>query len=324
MDPSNGTPRPRRPASANASAHLPLRLRVARALLRGWPLPRGRDRVERLLLGGFRRWPERADVPFAFGTLVDASLSAWPLGYRELFLHGQMEPSQVAVWRAVLRPGDVVVDGGANWGYWTLVAAALVRPGGRVFAFEPLPDTAAALRRNLEASGAPEVTLVQAGLDARPGTLALHVFADDPSGGFTSAGVPGALRPLRSVSVPAESLDDFAAREGVHPVLVKLDVEGGERAALLGARGLLAGERAPVVSFEWNEETAASMGYHPRDVLALLTAEGYRAYLPDARGALHPFDPAAEAATPMVWCVPPSGPGRERLARLLPAAEGGR
>lgn len=303
----------------NGGGAIPARLRLARWTLRHWPLPRGAHRAEALLLRGFRRWPERGDVDFAFGRLLDASLAEWPRGMRELWLHGVMEPAELAVWRALLRPGDAVVDGGANWGYWSLAAARLAAPGGRVLAVEPVPATAAALRRNLEASGCTAVQVVEAALAAEPGTVELSVFDDDPCGVAASVGRPEGWRPAGSVAVPALRLDDLLAERGMRPALVKLDVEGSELAALRGAPATVRGEAAPVVAFEWNVQTARAAGYHPRETLALLRGAGYAPYVA-GRAALEPFAvPADDGAewTPMVWCLPPAGPARARLAALL-------
>jgi len=299
---------------------LPLRLRLTRWLLRNWPLPWGADRAQAALLRGFSAWPARGDVEFRYGRLLDVSLEGWPRGYRDLFLRGVMEESEISVWRAVLRPGDDVVDGGANLGYWSLVAAGLVGPAGRVFAFEPVPATADTLARNVAASGANGVRVTRAALSHRPGEVVLHLFDDDPCAGTSSIGsVPG-LQPAGSTTAPAVTLDALVASEGADPVLVKLDVEGSETAALRGAAGLLARREPPVLCVEWNEDAAAGAGTHPREWMEMLREAGYRFYLAGRHGRLREFSIPGdvEGWIPMVWCIPGRGRLRERLAHLLP------
>lgn len=299
---------------------LPARLRVARWVLRHWPLARGADRAQEVLLRGVKAWPARGNVDFRFGLLMDVSLEAWPRGYRDLFLRGVMEESEVAVWSAVLRPGDDVVDGGANQGYWSLVAAHRVGPGGRVFAFEPVPATADALARNVAASGYATVRVTRAALAAEPGEVVMQWFDDDPVGNNSSVGSVAGLQVAGSTTAPAVTLDAFLAGEGARPVMVKLDVEGSETAALRGARALLAGEHPPVLCVEWNETTARAAGTHPDEWMALLREAGYGFYLAGREGRLQPFARAADTAdwVPMVWCIPGRGPLRERVAHLLP------
>ena len=70
-----------------------------------------------------------------------------PLGLR-LYRYPYTEP-EIELVRAILRPGDVFVDGGANIGLFSLVAASRVGPAGRVLAFEPASSTRAQLSRNV-------------------------------------------------------------------------------------------------------------------------------------------------------------------------------
>lgn len=305
----------------DASGAMPVRLRVARWVLRHWPLPRGSDRAREVLVRGVRAWPARGDVDFRFGRLVDVSLEPWPRGYRDLFLHGVMEEPEVAVWRAVLRPGDDVVDGGANQGYWSLVAADRVGPRGRVFAFEPVPGTADALERNVAASGCPWVRVTRAALAAEPGQVVIQLFDDDPVGNNSSVAAVAGLQVAGSATAPAVTLDDFLAAEGARPVLVKLDVEGSETAAVRGAAALIAGAEPPAFCIEWNELTARAAGTDPREWMDLLRAAGYGIYLRDGRkGVLQEMviPDEREGWVPMAWCVPSRGPARERFAPLLP------
>lgn len=302
------------------SGRLPARLRIGRWVLRHWPLPRGADRVQSMLLRGDRGWPARGDVDFAYGRLLDVSLERWPRGFRELFLRGVMTPGEVDVWRAVLRPGDAAVDGGANLGYWSLVAARLVGPRGRVFAFEPVPATAQALARNVAASCYANVRVTQAALAAEPGRVMMRLFQDDPLGVHASVGAVSGLRVAGSAAAPAVTLDAFLADEGAAPALVKLDLEGSETAALRGARALWTGAEPPVMCCEWNQAAARAAGTRPEEWMELLREAGYRFYLAGRHGRLREFAvPAgAEEWIPMVWCVPGRGLLRERLAHLLP------
>jgi predicted methyltransferase len=62
------------------------------------------------------------------------------------------EPEVTAVFGRVSRPGDVVIDVGANVGWFTLLAASLVGPGGKVVVCEPGPDNLAKLQANIDRS----------------------------------------------------------------------------------------------------------------------------------------------------------------------------
>ena len=71
----------------------------------------------------------------------------------QLYLRGEAETLIQRILTELLRPGMVFYDWGANIGLFSLLAARLVGPTGRVFSFEPDPDTAARLERNVARNG---------------------------------------------------------------------------------------------------------------------------------------------------------------------------
>src|SRR5215831_4806609 len=72
--------------------------------------------------------------------------SEQPYNYR--FLTGMYEPGTTKVVGRLLRPGMVVIDVGAHIGYYTKLFAKSVGKQGRVYAFEPNPETFAVLEYN--------------------------------------------------------------------------------------------------------------------------------------------------------------------------------
>jgi FkbM family methyltransferase len=154
----------------------------------------------------------------------------------QTYLRGEAEPVVQQVLAEHLRPGMVFYDLGANIGLFSLVAARIVGPTGKVFSFEPDPEVAARLRSNIVRNGFSNVTVVEAGLWSSSGKVSF-VKADASSpdhgtGRFVSAeNVAGV--PTRCVS-----LDDFVA-SAPPPDVIKCDVEGAEVEALKGAAKLL-------------------------------------------------------------------------------------
>jgi FkbM family methyltransferase len=148
-----------------------------------------------------------------------------------------------------LRPGDLVFDVGAHVGNRTRAFAAL---GCRVVAVEPQPHVAALLR--VLAGRVPDVTVVEAAVTDRPGRARLAVSDRNPTVSTISdawrdargqeAGFAG-VEWNRMVDVAATTLDALIAEHG-EPAFVKLDMEGGEVAALRGLTMPVKG-----VSFEY-------------------------------------------------------------------------
>ncbi len=111
---------------------------------------------------------------------IVADLST-PLGL-ELYRYGERVDPDLDLLRCLLRPGDVCVDGGANVGLFTLVAAAKVGPTGKVVAFEPAPKTHVALRANVELNGFSWVERREEALDDCAGERDLISFEAAVSG----------------------------------------------------------------------------------------------------------------------------------------------
>jgi FkbM family methyltransferase len=145
----------------------------------------------------------------------------------------------------VARPGDVVVDGGANVGFYTMLQASR---GARVVAFEPNHGTAAPLRAGIfrNALGG-LVTRVGAGLADRTGKQRFYVAASNIIGGSIFKDLDETdRRPAGEVELVA--LDEELPGLGVGPVdLLKLDVEGADCLALDGATNSLRLVRAVVI-----------------------------------------------------------------------------
>ncbi len=186
----------------------------------------------------------------------------------------------VQIYRRLLEPGDVHVDAGANIGILTLLAAHEVGPTGRVYAFEPHPVTLEGLRRNVELNQMANVHIVAKGCWHEPGTATLHDFADGHCGEPSIANVYD--KTLKSTfEIETTRIDDIV--DG--PVkLIKIDVEGAEHQALLGAERLFQGPAKPHIIIELNVRTCQSLGYHPLEIVDYLMDRGpYRMHLIKSR-----------------------------------------
>lgn len=128
----------------------------------------------------------------------------------------------------MIKPGSVVFDIGANIGFFSLLASRLVGTHGAVYAFEPHPRNAAILRRHVTLNHASNVTVIEAAVSDRSGQVRL--MGDGSTARVDSQGV----------SVAALALDDLHDDGNIRtPVVIKMDVEGAELAALKGMRELL-------------------------------------------------------------------------------------
>ena len=187
--------------------------------------------------------------------------------------------------KEALRPGAVALDIGANLGCYSVLFGQWVGPTGKVFAFEPSPQTFAGLRRHISLNRLSGVVVpVQAAVSDASGSAAL---SDD--------GVPGTNRLIcpaeaaearRQLSVATVTVDDFCEREKIVPDLIKVDVEGLELAVLRGARRTIraCGDRLKLF-VEMHPRTWAELGISQDDLQTELEGQGLTASALDG-GAL--------------------------------------
>ncbi|WP_165937811.1 FkbM family methyltransferase [Methylobacterium segetis] len=146
----------------------------------------------------------------------------------------------------VLEADSVALDVGANIGLTALVAAETARRG-RIYAIEAAPRNFAALSRNVYEHGASVIRPIHCAVGSETGTVP---FFDHSAFGFVVAEATMASVP--STPVPMRRLDDIAAEAGITRLdAIKIDIEGLEHEALLGASEILA-RFEPVVMLEFN------------------------------------------------------------------------
>lgn len=187
---------------------------------------------------------------------------------------GGYETEELSLCRALLPRGGVFVDVGANIGWYAAHLAALDR-SARVYAFEPVPTSRGFLARTVARNGLDNVTVEPMAVSDREGELTLYV--DETIAGAASEHPTAYAQSSSAVRARSTTLDAYFAGGAARLDLVKLDVEGGELAALRGARSVIARDR-PAVFCEMLRRHARAFGYHPNDIIALMSAEGYACF----------------------------------------------
>lgn len=210
---------------------------------------------------------------------------------REVFFTGRYEPQETALVRHLLRPDAVFVDVGANWGYFTLLAANLVGPNGRVVALEPEPRCHTALVENVSENGMDNVTVLALAASDGDGYLALQGYDAALENYGTSRIVFSTDGETGMIQVKARRLDDALDDLGLPRVdLAKMDIEGSEGAALAGLGRSLAAGRIERLIVELHSSRLSELGSSPEEVVEQVVAAGYIAWRID-------HSPAATRAT---------------------------
>lgn len=174
-----------------------------------------------------------------------------------------------------VRPGDVVVDVGANVGYYTLIAGKLVGDEGRVYAFEPDPKGFELLQRNVRLNGLDNVIVEQKAVSNENGTLRLFL-SEENKGDHRVYDPDGEGR--ASVEVDAVRLDDYF--DGVEESVdfVKIDTQGAEFAILEGMQETLRTSDDVVMAIEYSPRHLAGFGATGIQVIQLLNQLRFSMY----------------------------------------------
>jgi len=167
-----------------------------------------------------------------------------------------------------LRPGMTFYDLGANIGFFSLLAARIVGPQGRVFSFEADPEIAGRLRENLARNQFTQAQVVEKAVWSESSVVAFARvdpgISPDRGLGHVSA---DASRP-GAIAIQAVSLDEFRL-SNPDPDFLKCDVEGAEAAVFEGAVKLLSSKH-PILLVEMHSSE------NHRALLAKFAAFGYR------------------------------------------------
>ena len=126
-----------------------------------------------------------------------------------------------------LGPGSTVLDIGANIGTFSILAASIVGPGGRVLAFEPVTETFERLRENVALNGLDNVECRCAAIDGKEGTLTLQVSRKSALSTAHMGNRDGVDQ--NSVTVPCLTLESVLSDRSIGRIhLMKVDCEGSE------------------------------------------------------------------------------------------------
>jgi FkbM family methyltransferase len=201
---------------------------------------------------------------------------------REVCFTGCYEPQETALVRSILRPGMSFVDVGANWGYYTLLAASLVGSKGRVLSVEPDPRLFPILQENVARSELEQVTVLQMAAAHKPGTLTLAGYTEDGGNHGISRIITDGGGDESVFQVSSDSLDRILHQHGLLSIdLMKMDIEGAEAFALTGLAESLAERKVKRLLLELHPVQLAEHGSTVAAVIQKLESAGYRAWTID-------------------------------------------
>ncbi len=237
-----------------------------------WEHPANRGRRGRALasMAGWQAWKRVVRRPLDLSVYDGMSFRAYRDSTqpgRFIYFGGLPDYEEMTFMKRYLRPGDGFIDGGANEGMYSLLAAKLVGPSGAVHAFEAVPMYVKRLRDNLRANSLSCVTVHDMAIGAESGHVRFLVK------GSGSCVQPRADTSGADLQVRLGRLDDVLPERAY--AMGKLDVEGTEHLALSGATELIARGEPAVWMLELVEKFLHRFGSSVREVHRWLDDHGY-------------------------------------------------
>lgn len=191
-----------------------------------------------------------------------------------LSIKGTFEEFETESIQKEIKNGDIVLDIGANIGYYTLIFAKLVGESGRVYAFEPEPNNFALLKKNVEINGYQNVILVQKAVSNKSGKTNLYLHKIS-GGGHRIFQAP---ENSNFIEIDVTSLDDYFKNVNVIIDFMKVDVEGSEVGVIEGMSTLLQKSKNLKIMTEFIPSFISKFGVRPENYLKMLIDNRFELY----------------------------------------------
>ena len=233
------------------------------------PIAKGKYRISELALKFCKYPPIKVEVPTKDGRRLFASLGTGTETL--LFFLGTYETALTEKVGMLVREGDVCIDVGANFGWYTTLLRRLCGESGAVHAFEPVPPIYDELLDNYRLMNEPEnVFLNDLALGDAPGEIEVNIFSGLSTGhaSMSDRGRDDAT-PYKCKIV---TLDSYLKENEVADVnFVKVDIEGAEMLFLRGAESLFEQQVPPIFLMEMALEQTGNFGYKPDDLIRFIS-----------------------------------------------------
>ncbi len=198
---------------------------------------------------------------------------------------GCCEPELLNVMQRVIKPGNFVIDGGANVGFFTIIMSQMVGDSGKVIAIEPGENNLWKLEANLKINKIKNVEIVRKPLWREHGKVKFYMALDPGTNSLGNRG--GASKEYESVTLADYPKADF----------IKLDIEGAEEAALKGAGDNL---ECPFIVAEINEVAMGMLDSTQGSLRDYMAKHSYETFVLHKSGALPTRVPSQTRIMPEV------------------------
>ncbi|HET6244032.1 MAG: FkbM family methyltransferase [Bacteroidetes bacterium] len=215
-----------------------------------------------------------ATVKFDDNINVNVNLNDWI--QKQIYFFGiyEIEKTETYFWKKIIKPGFIILDIGANIGYYSLLASKLTGIQGKIYSFEPVKATFNKLLNNIQLNNFQNIFINNIAISDIEGEIELFV-ADDLNTGTSSITLHHNFSGQKEIakSLP---LDSFVqSNKEIHKIdLIKIDVEGSEFHVLKGMKYVLS-EFQPFILIEILDEKLNLVNTNKEEVYAYMEKFNY-------------------------------------------------
>jgi FkbM family methyltransferase len=233
------------------------------------PIAKGKHRIYLTALKFCRTLPTAIKIQTKDGRNLSLNLSTGV--HDTVFFLGEYEIAVTDIVKNLLRGGDICLDVGANFGWYSTLFEKYCGKTGEIHAFEPVPPTFKELENNYILMGSPGTVFINnLALGDKPDELTINMFEGLSSGhaSFSNLGRDDAI----TFKCRVITLDSYLEEKQVRDVnFIKVDIEGAELMFLKGAEKLFKQKVPPIWLMEMALKQTSNFGYLPNDLLVFMS-----------------------------------------------------
>jgi len=182
--------------------------------------------------------------------------------------------SQTDFFKKNIQKGDVVLDLGANIGYFTCLFADLVGPTGKVFAFEPEENNFQLLKKNVAVNGYDNVILEQKAVSNKTEKIKMYI-ATSPK----DHRIYDPLDDRESTDIDCITLDDYFKNFDQDITFVKSNVQGADFGVFQGMHSILKKQNSNIVlALEFSPAMLQGFGSNPEEFIDLIFKNNFKLF----------------------------------------------
>lgn len=232
-----------------------------KTLLSRKPLKKIADKIIKSVI------PDRINIEEGILTLNQNDV-----GVSGMLALGLYESYQTEIFRNHLKKGMIVVDIGANIGYYSIIAAKRVGEEGKVFAYEPENENLILLEKNIEINSFNNIIAIKVALSNQFGTSKLYLTEDNKG----THSLIDNRQTNNSVAVGTDTLDHSLEQFGFPKIdLIKMDIEGAEILALDGFKRVIDTSPNLIMFIEFYPNAIRRLKREPIELLNNLKELGF-------------------------------------------------